>query len=141
MSLDLQSVVISKTADGRWMAHHVPSGRKIEAETMEQAQQAMRDALGLNQQGKFEEPPTSPRFSGVAQAIALFLEGPVSEALAFHSGFARLDAYDSGVAHIRLGGGCQGCPSSQITLFNGVRTQLQQRFGEDVIMDIVPSVE
>jgi Fe-S cluster biogenesis protein NfuA len=107
---------------------------------MEAASQAMREALGLNQEGKFEEPPTSPQFAGVAQAIALFLEGPVSEALAFHSGFARLDAFESGVTHIRLGGGCQGCPSSQITLFNGVRVQLQDRFGEDVIVDVVPSI-
>jgi Fe-S cluster biogenesis protein NfuA len=141
MSIDLQSVVISKTAEGRWLAHHVPSGRKIEADSMELAQEGMRDALGLNVEGKFEEPVTSSRFSGVAQSIALFLEGPVSEALAFHSGFARLDAYEAGVAHIRLGGGCQGCPSSQITLFNGVRSQLQNRFGEDVIMDVVPSLD
>jgi len=141
MSVDLQSVVISRTSGDRWVAHHVPSGRKVEGETMEAAEQAMREALGINQDGRFEEPQTSNRFGGIAQAIALFLEGPVSEALSFHSGFARLDAFEAGVAHIRLGGGCQGCPSSQITLFNGVRNQLQQRFGEDTIVDIVPSME
>lgn len=99
----------------------------------------MREALGLTSEGQFEEPPTSDLFDGVAQSLALFLEGPVSEALAFHSGFARLDAFEAGIAHIRLGGGCQGCPSSQITLFNGVKSQLQNRFGDDVVLDVVPS--
>ena len=55
MSADLQGVVISKTNDGRWLAHHVPSGRKIEGDSMESVQASMREALGLNQQGKFEE--------------------------------------------------------------------------------------
>jgi Fe-S cluster biogenesis protein NfuA len=141
MSIELQSIVISKTAEGGWLAHHVPSGRKIEAESKEEAEQAMREALGLNDRGQLDEPLTSTRFTGVAQAIALFLEGPVSEALAFHAGFARLEAYDGAVAHIRLGGGCQGCPSSQITLFNGVRTQLQNRFGQDVVAEVIPALD
>lgn len=141
MSIDLQSVVISKTSDNQWLAHHVPSGRKVIGATMEEAGEGMRIALGITATGTFEEPVTSDRFSGISQAIALFLEGPVSEALAFHSGFARLDAFEGGIAHIRLGGGCQGCPSSQITLFNGVRTHLQNRFGEDIVIDVLPSMD
>jgi Fe/S biogenesis protein NfuA len=58
--------------------------------------------------------------------------------LALHSGFARLEAYESGVAHIRLGGGCQGCPSSTLTLIQGVQTQLQEQFGEETVSDVVP---
>lgn len=141
MNTDLQSVIIAKISDGQFEAHHVPSGRKVRGASLDEAQNLMREALGLNKDGKFDEPITSDRFSGIAQSIALFLEGPVSEALAFHSGFARLDAFEAGTAHIRLGGGCQGCPSSQITLFNGVRTQLQDRFGEDVIVDVIPSLD
>jgi Fe-S cluster biogenesis protein NfuA len=58
--------------------------------------------------------------------------------LSYHSGFARLEAYESAVAHIRLGGGCQGCPSSTITLINGVQQQLIEKFGDENILDIVP---
>jgi Fe-S cluster biogenesis protein NfuA len=141
MTNDLQSVVISGTSDGKWEARHVPSGRLVIGDTVDGAQELMRDALGLTSSGRFDEPLTSDRFSGLTQAIALFLEGPVSDALAAHSGFARLDAFENGVAHIRLGGGCQGCPSSQITLFSGVRTQLQSRFGEDAIVDVAPSLD
>ena len=141
MSHDLQSVVISATSNGMWEARHVPSGRTVIGDTLESAQELMRNALGLTTSGTFDEPTTSDRFSGLTQAIALFLEGPVSSALAAHSGFARLDAFENGVAHIRLGGGCQGCPSSQITLFSGVRSQLQDRFGDDVVIDVAPSLD
>ncbi|MEN9833943.1 MAG: hypothetical protein RL011_136 [Pseudomonadota bacterium] len=136
----LQSVVISTKADGSWQAVHVPSGKVAHGLTKEEAEDSMRDLLGMSEQGGFVEPPTSDRFSGLAKDIAEFLEGQVSDMLAFHSGFARLEAFESGVAHIRLGGGCQGCPSSTLTLMNGVQQQLQERFGEDSIIDIVPVV-
>jgi len=141
MSNDLQGVVISGNSDGKWEARHLPSGRLVIGDTVDGAQVLMRDALGLTSSGTFDEPLTSDIFSGLSQAIALFLEGPVSNALAVHSGFARLDAFENGIAHIRLGGGCRGCPSSQITLFSGVRAQLQDRFGEDVIVDVTPSLD
>jgi Fe/S biogenesis protein NfuA len=135
---DLQSVVISKKVDGSWQALHVPSGKVSHGESKDEAEIAMRDLLGMDDSGGFEEPLTSERFSGLAKDIALFLEGPVSEMLSYHSGFARLEAYESAVAHIRLGGGCQGCPSSAITLINGVQQQLIEKFGDENILDIVP---
>jgi|688.fasta_scaffold94439_4 Fe-S cluster biogenesis protein NfuA len=141
MMKDLFSVVISKNADGKWLAHHVPSGKKTEGSTMQEAQELMKKELGLKDDGTFEAPPTSSRFTGLAAAVAQFLEGPVSESLAFHSGYARLEAFETGVAHVRLGGGCKGCPSSQITLFNGVRDQLQGRFGEDIVKDVILAME
>jgi Fe-S cluster biogenesis protein NfuA len=58
--------------------------------------------------------------------------------LALHSGFARLDAYEQSVAYIRLGGGCSGCPSSAMTLISGVKQQLQEKFGEEVVLDVAP---
>jgi Fe-S cluster biogenesis protein NfuA len=58
--------------------------------------------------------------------------------LALHSGFARLEAYEGQAAHIRLGGGCQGCPSSTLTLVHGVQQMLQEKFGEDVVTDVIP---
>jgi Fe-S cluster biogenesis protein NfuA len=135
---DLHSVVTSLKADGSWQALHVPSGKVTHGLTKEEAEDAMRTELGLNQEGEFEEPLTSDRFAGLAQEIALFLEGPVSDMLKHHSGFARLEAYESSMAHIRLGGGCQGCPSSTMTLVNGVHQMLQERFGEEAVTDVVP---
>jgi len=135
---DLQSVVISKKADGSWQAVHVPSGKLAHGLTKEEAEDQMRTQLGIDNSGVFQEPITSDRFSGVAQDIAVFLEGPVSEMLALHSGFARLDAYENGMVHINMGGGCKGCPSSTMTLIHGVLTQLQEKFGEEAVTEVVP---
>ncbi len=137
----LESVVISRVKDNEWIAHHVPSGKKTSGITPADAQDAMRILLGISENGTFNEPPTSDRFSGLAREIAEFLEGPVSNALALHSGYARLEAFEAGVAHVRLGGGCQGCPSSLITLLSGVRGQLQDKFGEDQITEVSPALE
>jgi len=136
---DLQSVVTSKKADGSWQSVHVPSGKVSHGLTKDESEDEMRALLGMDEKGSFsDEPLTSAQFSGLAQEIALFLEGPISEMLALHSGFARLDAYENAVAQIRLGGGCQGCPSSTLTLLNGVQTQLQEKFGEENIQEVVP---
>ena len=135
---DLKSVVISKKADGSFEAVHVPSGKAAHGLTKEEAETAMRAVLGMDDAGDFGEPKTSDRFAGTAKDIATFLEGPVSEMLALHSGYARLEAYEVGVAHIRLGGGCQGCPSSMMTLVHGVQQQLQEKFGEEAVAEVVP---
>lgn len=136
---ELQSVVIAKKLDGSWQATHVPSGKVAHGLSKEEAEDSMRGLLGMDDTGEFSgEPLTSPRFSSLQKEIAEFLEGPVSEMLALHSGFARLEAYEAGQVHIRLGGGCQGCPSSTMTLVNGVFQMLQERFGEEAISDVVP---
>lgn len=136
---DLHSVVISKKVDGSWQATHVPSGKVAHGLSKDDAEDAMRQLLGVDAGGGFaDEPLTHAQFSGTARDIALYLEGPVSEMLALHSGFARLEAYDNAMAHIRLGGGCQGCPSSTLTLVHGVQQMLQERFGAEAIADVVP---
>lgn len=135
---DLQSVVISKKVDGSWQAVHVPSGKVAHGLTKEEVEEEMRSLLGVDEKGQFDEPLTSDQFSGVAKDIAVFLEGPISEMLAMHSGFARLDSYENALAYVRLGGGCQGCPSSTLTLLNGVQQQLIEKFGEETIADVVP---
>ena len=135
---DLNSVVISQKADGSWQALHVPSGKISHGLTKDEAEEAMRADLGLNHDGQFEEPLTSAQYSGMAYEIAEYLEGPVSDMLKLHSGFARLEAYEDSIAHIRLGGGCKGCPSSSITLLNGVQQMLREKFGEEAILDVIP---
>ena len=109
MSGLLQAVSMKQKLDGSWQALHEPSGRVTHGLTEEEAAQAMRDLLGVENDGSFGEPLTSPQFDGIALDLAKHLEGPVSQMLALHSGYARLEAYQDGIATIRLGGGCQGC--------------------------------
>jgi Fe-S cluster biogenesis protein NfuA len=140
MAETLQNVIISKTSDNLWTAHHISSGKRLQGSSKDHVEALMRQELGLDELGRAIEPPTSPLFSGLAEVIAKFLEGPVTDNLSFHSGFARLESFENHIASIRLGGGCKGCPSSQITLFHGVKSQLQGRFGDDVIVDVTLAV-
>ena len=91
-----QGIVTSEKLDGSWQALHEPSGRVTHGMTENEALTSMDQELGRDASGQFTEPATSEMFDGVAKDIALHLEGPVSEMLAFHSGFARLDSYHDG---------------------------------------------
>jgi Fe-S cluster biogenesis protein NfuA len=134
MNADLNSVVISKKLDGSWQALHVPSGKVTHGLSADEAHDAMRDLLGMGED-QIEE-LTSPKFSEHIRDLALFIEGEVSQMLALHAGFARLHAFENGIAHVRLGGGCKGCPSSTLTLANSVKSQVQDRF--DFVEDVYP---
>jgi Fe-S cluster biogenesis protein NfuA len=127
--------------EGLWESCHEASGKLTQGASLVEAEAAMRQLLGLTDDGQFDEPLTSDMFEGLAYDIACYLEGPVSDMLAFHSGFARLEAYHDGLVMVRLGGGCQGCPSSRMTLLHGVLRQLQEQFGEDAVMDVQPVVD
>lgn len=141
MSTSLHAVSSKQKLDGSWQALHEPSGRITHGLTQDEAEDAMRGELGLTDDGKFEIPLTSSSFEGVAHEVASYLEGPVSKMLALHSGYARLEAFQDGMATIRLGGGCEGCPSSRLTLMNGVKRDLQDKFGEEVVMDVFPVLD
>ncbi len=141
MALRLPAVSVNQTAEGSWRALHEPSGRQTEGASSDEAIEAMQLLLGFDEQGSSGEPTTSDRFDGTAKELAVYLEGPVSNMLALHAGYARLEAYQDGIATIRLGGGCEGCPSSRITLMNGVKRDLQDTFGETVVMDVFPVLD
>jgi len=109
----LQGVRFTEKADGSWEAIHEASGKVSHGLTEAEATDSMKNLLEMND---------------------------VSKQLAIHSGFARLESFESGIAFIKLGGGCSGCPSSAITLINGVKTELQEKFGEEVVVDVAPSI-
>ena len=69
------------------------------------------------------------------EQIKEIIEKEINPQLQFHNGGCELLDVDDGVVTIRLFGGCSGCPSSQITLFNGIVPILKERF-ED-IKDVV----
>ena len=141
MTTHLPSVTVDQESPGHWRALHEPSGRMTEGASEDEVLAAMKDLLGMDTSGRTLEPFTSDRFEGMARDLAIYLEGPVSEMLALHSGYARLEAYQDGIAHVRLGGGCEGCPSSRLTLMNGVKRDLQDKFGEDVLLDVFPVLD
>ena len=65
------------------------------------------------------------------------IEKEINPHLAMHQGGAELVDIDDGIVTLKLFGGCSGCPSSQITLFNGIVPILKEHFPDikDVVLD------
>jgi Fe/S biogenesis protein NfuA len=66
----------------------------------------------------------------VAQAIQEFLDDDVNPMVASHGGMIDLLDVADGVAYIHMGGGCQGCGMAEVTLGQGVRVGILERFPE-----------
>ena len=60
------------------------------------------------------------------------VENEINPVLALHSGSCEVKNLDleTNTVSVRLHGGCVGCPSSTITLYNGIVPILQEHFPE-----------
>ena len=66
------------------------------------------------------------------EQIQKLIEEDINPYLALHSGGCELLDYEDGVVTLRLFGGCSGCPSSQITLFQGIVPIFKEKIPEVV---------
>ena len=69
------------------------------------------------------------------EEIQKIIESDINPMLELHSGGCELVDVDDGIVTLRLFGGCSGCPSSQITLFNGIVPILKEKIPE--VRDVV----
>ena len=70
------------------------------------------------------------------EKIKTVIEQDINPFLAMHQGGCELLDFEDGIVTIKLYGGCSGCPSSQITLFNGIVPILTEKVPEveDVVL-------
>ncbi len=70
------------------------------------------------------------------EKIKEIIESEINPQLELHAGGCELLDVDDGVVTLRMYGGCSGCPSSTITLFNGIVPILKGHLPEikDVIL-------
>lgn len=71
----------------------------------------------------------------IPERINTLLEKVINPSLAQHGGFAELRAWDEPRAYILMGGGCQGCAVSSITLKSGIERALKDQIPE--ILEVV----
>jgi len=69
------------------------------------------------------------------EQIKAIIASDINPMLELHAGGCELLDVDDGIVTLRLFGGCSGCPSSQITLFNGIVPILRDKIPE--IRDVV----
>jgi Fe/S biogenesis protein NfuA len=66
----------------------------------------------------------------VPNRIQILLEKVINPNLAMHGGFAELRAWETPKAYVKMGGGCQGCAVSSITLKVGIERTLKSQIPE-----------
>jgi Fe/S biogenesis protein NfuA len=65
-----------------------------------------------------------------AEKVQQLLEGQINPALASHGGYAQLDRVEGEVAYVTMGGGCQGCAVSAMTLREGIARSIKEAIPE-----------
>ncbi|MBK9180439.1 MAG: NifU family protein [Acidimicrobiales bacterium] len=63
--------------------------------------------------------------SELAHEVRRLLDEEVNPSLAAHGGYVELVGLDEGDVHLRMGGGCQGCAMSRMTMIQGVEVALK----------------
>jgi Fe/S biogenesis protein NfuA len=102
----------------------------IKAESVDKVRGATLDftANGMVMQNPNRPAPAAPPVievkgdlaGEVAQKVQQVLADQINPAIASHGGHATLMGVDGSIAYITMGGGCQGCAMSQMTLRQGI---------------------
>jgi Fe/S biogenesis protein NfuA len=122
-------VLVEGAADVLFLAPRVISrhvvGSRVEAD-------AVSGALSL-------ETDYNPDQDPLARAVQEMLDIEINPAVASHGGYIGLLDIADGVAYVQMGGGCQGCGLAEVTLSQGVRTAIVERFPE--IVEVVDTTD
>ena len=125
----------------------------IPAESVEHLMGATLDLPGVPGQGGLvlrnpnrPDPVGSPFVGGdieltgdTAEKIRQLLDEQVNPALASHGGFATLIGVEGEKAIVEMGGGCQGCAVSAMTLRDGIERAIKQHVPE--ITEVVDATD
>jgi Fe/S biogenesis protein NfuA len=73
----------------------------------------------------------------IAEQVEQLLEQAINPSLAAHGGFASLVGVDeSNNVYVKMGGGCQGCSASALTLAEGIKRQIK-----DLVPDVLDVID
>jgi Fe/S biogenesis protein NfuA len=75
----------------------------------------------------------------VAEKVEQLLTEQINPALAAHGGFAELKGVEDDVVYVTMGGGCQGCAVSAMTLRDGIARAIKEAIPE--VTDVVDTTD
>jgi len=91
----------------------------------------------IREQVRSNEPAVSPDYeksippeSEIRQKLQDLFEREINPALGGHGGFVELLDVKKNTVFLKLGGGCQGCASSQVTLKMGIERIIREQIPE-----------
>jgi Fe-S cluster biogenesis protein NfuA len=127
-------IAITKNADVKWddIAMQL---RIFIADFLNKEGVAVKELKTIKEVEKKTEQETL-NFSKMEQKIADILDEYIRPAVESDGGFISLRSFENGVVSVVLKGACSGCPSSSLTLKQGLEGLLKQRFPEQ-IKDVV----
>jgi Fe-S cluster biogenesis protein NfuA len=79
-----------------------------------------------------------PPSAGLKERVARALAEHVGPALQLDGGHIEVLDVSDGIARLRLGGVCDGCPSTIMTVINGVEQELRRHVPEVAYVEAVP---
>ena len=86
----------------------------------------------INSEETAEIKTKKKEFIGIEKEIADILDQYIRPAVESDGGAITLDSYKEGIVIVILSGACSGCPSSTITLKQGIESLLQQKLGNKI---------
>ncbi len=75
----------------------------------------------------------------IEDKVRQLLDGQINPALAMHGGFAALDRVEDDVVFVTMGGGCQGCAVSAMTLREGIARSIREAIPE--VSDVIDTTD
>ena len=75
----------------------------------------------------------------IAEKVEQLLMEQVNPALAAHGGFAELKGVDDSVVYVTMGGGCQGCAVSAMTLRDSIARSIREAIPE--VTDVIDTTD
>ena len=73
------------------------------------------------------------------EKVSAVLDQAINPALASHGGYAQLVGIEDTTVYVTMGGGCQGCAASAMTLRDGIKTMLMDSLPE--ITDVIDATD
>lgn len=75
----------------------------------------------------------------VEDKVRQLLDGRINPSLAMHGGFASLDRVEGDTVYVTMGGGCQGCAVSAMTLREGIARSIKEAIPE--VSDVIDTTD
>jgi len=75
----------------------------------------------------------------IAEQVQQLLTQQINPSLAAHGGFAELKGIEGTVVYVTMGGGCQGCAVSAMTLRDGIARSIKEAIPE--VTDVVDTTD
>ena len=120
--LGVDFVTVTKTEEGDWDVVHKSCSQAIE-------EHLSRQELVINE-AVMSQDAHKGGSTDIENKIREILDNEIRPAVAMDGGDITFEKFEAGVVYLYLQGSCSGCPSSTMTLKQGIETRLKETIPE-----------